>query len=119
MKQITKIAIFGREVRSGYLGQFALLLDALSSGKVSFVWYAPFYEQLLGKGLKLPYGEVFTSSEDLPEDVNLFLSLGGDGTFLSSVTYVRDRGIPVPASFADWFSTTRRLGANLLWMMIC
>ena len=44
-------------------------------------------------GLKLPYGEVFTSSEDLPEDVNLFLSLGGDGNFLSSVTYVRDRGI--------------------------
>lgn len=31
----------------------------------------------------------------LPEDVDIFLSLGGDGTFLNSLTMVRDSGIPV------------------------
>jgi len=41
------------------------------------------------------YGEDFTSWKDLPEDTDLFLSLGGDGTFLQSLTFVRDRGIPV------------------------
>ena len=41
------------------------------------------------------YGEDFFSHEDLPDDTGLFLSLGGDGTFLQSLTFVRDRGIPV------------------------
>ena len=41
------------------------------------------------------YGEDFFSWEDLPADTGLFLSLGGDGTFLQSLTFVRDRGIPV------------------------
>ena len=41
------------------------------------------------------YGEDFFSHEDLPSDTGLFLSLGGDGTFLQSLTFVRDRGIPV------------------------
>lgn len=31
----------------------------------------------------------------VPEDVDIFLSLGGDGTFLNSLTMVRDSGIPV------------------------
>ena len=41
------------------------------------------------------YREDFSSHEDLPDDTDLFLSLGGDGTFLQSLTFVRDRGIPV------------------------
>lgn len=41
------------------------------------------------------YGVDFTSWEDLPADTDLFLSLGGDGTFLQSLTFVRDCGIPV------------------------
>ena len=41
------------------------------------------------------YREDFSSYEDLPDDTDLFLSLGGDGTFLQSLTFVRDRGIPV------------------------
>ena len=119
MKRSTKIAILGREVRSGYLDQFTLLLEALSSRKVMFVWYAPFLEQLSQRGLKLPHGEIFTSSEDLPQDVTLFLSLGGDGTFLSSVTYVRDRGIPVAGiNFGRLgFLTTAKVGGEPpLWI---
>ena len=41
------------------------------------------------------YREDFSSGDDLPADTELFLSLGGDGTFLESLTFVRDRGIPV------------------------
>ena len=51
---------------------------------------------LRAKGAALyVYGENFASWEDLPSDTELFLSLGGDGTFLRSLTFVRDRGIPV------------------------
>jgi len=41
------------------------------------------------------YQEDFSSADDLPADTDLFLSLGGDGTFLQALTFVRDRGIPV------------------------
>ena len=52
--------------------------------------------QLREKGATLVcYQEDFSSAEDLPSDTDLFLSLGGDGTFLQSLTFVRDRGIPV------------------------
>lgn len=119
MKQSIKIAILGREVRSGYRTRLALLLDELSSRRVSFVWYAPFLAQLSKEGLKIPSGEIFTSSDDLPDDVSLFLSLGGDGTFLSSITYVKDRGIPVAGiNFGRLgFLTTAKVGEEpLLWI---
>lgn len=35
------------------------------------------------------------SSAGIPDGVDIFLSLGGDGTFLNSLTMVRDSGIPV------------------------
>ncbi|NMB37345.1 MAG: NAD(+) kinase [Bacteroidales bacterium] len=119
MEQSIKIAILGREVRSGYRTRLTLLLDELSSRRVSFVWYAPFLEQLSKEGLRTPPGEIFTSSEDLPDDVSLFLSLGGDGTFLSSITYVRDRGIPVAGiNFGRLgFLTTAKVGKEPpLWI---
>lgn len=53
-------------------------------------------KRLREKGATLVcFGDGFSSWEDLPDDTELFLSLGGDGTFLQSLTFVRDRGIPV------------------------
>ena len=53
-------------------------------------------KRLREKGATLAcFGDDFSSWEDLPGDTELFLSLGGDGTFLQSLTFVRDRGIPV------------------------
>ena len=64
------------------------------------------------------YGEDFTSSEDLPADTDLFLSLGGDGTFLQSLTFVRDRGIPVAGiNFGHLgFLTTARAADGDAWI---
>ena len=64
------------------------------------------------------YGEDFFSWEDLPADTGLFLSLGGDGTFLQSLTFVRDRGIPVAGiNFGRLgFLTTARADEAATWM---
>ena len=43
----------------------------------------------------LPQGELFEGHNDLPEHIDMFLTLGGDGTFLESLTIVRDRQIPI------------------------
>lgn len=70
-----------------------------------------------GAGLAC-YGEDFTSWEDLPADTDLFLSLGGDGTFLQALTFVRDRGIPVAGiNFGRLgFLTTARADEGDAWI---
>lgn len=74
-----KIAIYFRELDKWQLPSLELLERELVAG---------------GAGLCI-YGRDFTCREDLPSDVDLFLSLGGDGTFLQALTYVGDRQIPV------------------------
>ena len=68
--------------------------------------------------LLLCYGEDFFSGEDLPSDTDIFLSLGGDGTFLHSLTFVRDRGIPVAGiNFGHLgFLTTARADESETWI---
>jgi NAD+ kinase len=43
---------------------------------------------------KIEY-QVFESPEELAKSVELFISIGGDGTFLESVRYVRDTNVPI------------------------
>src|SRR5947199_6714958 len=38
---------------------------------------------------------VFSDSNDLTEAIDFLISLGGDGTLLDTVCYVRDKNIPV------------------------
>lgn len=37
----------------------------------------------------------FYENSDLPEDTNFMVSVGGDGTFLETVSFVKDSGIPI------------------------
>ena len=47
------------------------------------------------KGLNSDSTKTFSSHKHLKEGVDLMISVGGDGTFLKSVDYVRDSEIPV------------------------
>jgi Predicted sugar kinase len=90
------VAILSRSVTSANAAGMQSLLDALESRKVKLCYHEKFFNSISRiPGVRLPEGVVFTSSEDLPEGISLFLSLGGDGTFLSSLTFVRERQIPV------------------------
>lgn len=42
-----------------------------------------------------PTTQVFSHHEQLTEDIDFIISLGGDGTMLDTVTLVRDKSIPV------------------------
>ena len=51
------------------------------------VYYKDFYYKMVEKyRLNIPEGELFSGSEDLGEKIDIFLCLGGDGTFLESLT---------------------------------
>lgn len=54
-----------------------------------------FKKQILGKnGFPLVLDE-FSSFSDFKSGIDLAISIGGDGTFLKTVSYVRDSGVPV------------------------
>lgn len=115
-----KLALFGRKMEGCNLKKVALLIGRLSEKKgVELCYGRSFYNQLKNSVKSLPKGSFFTTSEDLPADVELFLSLGGDGTFLESLTLVRNRNIPIAGiNFGRLgFLTTARVdGADDGWI---
>ena len=92
-----KVAIFGRTIYDSSLERLLDLLGIIEKSDAEPVFYGPFYSYLQQKcpGLCMEEASFFSSSEDLPQDTGLLLSLGGDGTFLSSVPLVRGKKIPV------------------------
>lgn len=96
-----KVAVTSRKAILQWKPRLRILLEAISRSGVEVCWYAPLLEALEtlfpgdGEAHILPSGGIFTCQEDLPDDVDLLVALGGDGTFLSALTFVRDRGIPV------------------------
>lgn len=90
-----QVAIYGRKITKLTLPAFNEILETLSS----FGWRV-ILEEDLSKSLKLKgfnsdSTKTFSSHKHLKEGVDLMISVGGDGTFLKSVDYVRDSEIPV------------------------
>ncbi len=91
-----KIAIFAREINEKWRKRLSGVLKAFSSRGVDLVYYRPFYLRMCDYDyMEIPDGEMFNGEHDLPADIAVFLCFGGDGTFLESLTIVKDKGIPV------------------------
>lgn len=114
-----KLALFGRKTDISNLKKLNHLINVLKeSTGVELCFYAPFYEALKENGLVVENASLFNSHQDLPLDINLFLSLGGDGTFLESLTFIRDRQIPVAGINAGrlGFLTTAQIDGDNSWI---
>ncbi|MEL4456121.1 NAD kinase [Lutimonas vermicola] len=89
-----KVGIFGQsnnEVTIKYIQQ---LVELCVQHEVSIVFEKNFsqsFDQLI-KGKK---PETFSGYNDLDKDLDFFFSVGGDGTFLRTITFIRDLEIPV------------------------
>jgi NAD+ kinase len=91
-----KAALFGKRVDKTSVGRLLLFINNLKEYRhMEFCYHKPFYELIHELGGALPHGELFEGHQDLPEQIDIFLTLGGDGTFLESLTIVRDREIPI------------------------
>jgi NAD+ kinase len=90
-----KVGIFGQsnnDITIKYAGQ---LVELCSEHGVSIVFEENFYksfgQQLTGENVVT----TFSGYDDLDRDLDFFFSVGGDGTFLRSITFIRDLEIPV------------------------
>lgn len=90
-----KIAIYGRPTPDNISEHIQILFNKLEASKLEVFVYEPFY-QFVTKSLTLSGSvKTFKTNADLKNGIDYMLSLGGDGTFLETLIYVRDSGIPI------------------------
>ncbi len=90
-----KIAIYARNTNDNVSEHIQLLFNKLNEYKVEILIYQPFYSFIKTKLDIVGDIKTFSTYNDLLDKVDFLLSLGGDGTILETVTFVRDSGIPV------------------------
>ena len=90
-----RIAIYSRGFEPNLHQGIKLLLDELAAYNIEPVIFQDFFNQFYCSIKIEGKYSTFNCADDLDEDVDCIISLGGDGTLLDTVTFVRDKGIPV------------------------
>lgn len=90
-----KIAIYGRNTSDNISQHIQLLFHKLNGYKTELFIYEPFYKYIKQKLDIAGNIKTFSTHLDLNGNVDYLLSIGGDGTILETLTFVRNSGIPV------------------------
>jgi NAD+ kinase len=91
-----KIAIYGKSFNEDFDESIRLLFTKLSVQKVDTYFYAKFAEYLQNeKGIDPKASGIFDSYLSLDKEMDCMLSIGGDGTFLETVSIIGDKNIPI------------------------
>ncbi|NBP75120.1 MAG: NAD(+) kinase [Crocinitomicaceae bacterium] len=90
-----RVAIYGRKVSKHSAEYFTEMLKYLED----FGWEAVLEEDLKALlvskiGISEKY-QTFKSHLDFKSGIDLTISMGGDGTFLKTVSYIQDSGVPI------------------------
>lgn len=89
------VALYSRGFVQEDLEDIQLLLDELGRQEITPVVYEPFFKEIR-QHIRFPAEtDTFSKAEDLDGRIEFLVSLGGDGTLLDTVAYVRDKNIPV------------------------
>ena len=90
-----KIAIYGQSVDKISKNIFLEILNISKSQNLE-LFVEEKYNSVLLKKLKTNHNhKVFSSYNDLNKSIDMMITIGGDGTLLRSITYIRDLGIPI------------------------
>lgn len=90
-----KVAIFGQSYSVNAEKEISMLLSALEKHKVVVFFEEHFYSVLNQKKYLTKKYATFNNFQELNSSFDLFFSLGGDGTILRAISYIRDLNIPI------------------------
>jgi NAD+ kinase len=90
-----KIALFGKTVSEENIRFIKQIFEQLENHRINLVIYEPFFNQLAGLLNLNSSLQTFNEHDGIKKDVDFLFSIGGDGTFLDTITFVKDSGIPV------------------------
>ncbi len=72
------------------------LFEELERNHIRAIVYLPFYELIKQEcGIQVEADAFYENQHDLPNDIDFMISLGGDGSFLETVSIVGNREIPI------------------------
>jgi NAD+ kinase len=90
-----KAAIYSRVMEEEQQKEVQVFFDELAKQNIEPVIWQHFYEQIKDR-VNLPQDtKTFSLSEQLSDEVEFIISLGGDGTLLDTVTLVTDKNISI------------------------
>ena len=90
-----KVAIYSRVLESTQQKDVQLFFDELDKEQIIPVLFSPYLKEI-DRYISLPASTLtFTNTDDLTDDIDFLISLGGDGTLLDTVTLIRNKRIPV------------------------
>jgi NAD+ kinase len=90
------VAIYSRGIEPDQQSQLYTLLQELQQHQIQTVVYKDLAEK--HPEVFSPYDaatQIFSGHNDLNENIDCIISLGGDGTILDSATLVKDKAIPI------------------------
>ncbi|MBP3943908.1 NAD kinase [Sphingobacteriaceae bacterium WQ 2009] len=90
-----RIAVYGRDFSPAVIPHVQHLFKLLEDRGIDIWVYDPFYAFLKNQFLCPTNLCTYSKHEDLPKDIDIMLSLGGDGTMLSAVSIIKNSGIPI------------------------
>jgi len=90
-----KIGLFGKSLSIEGIAYLQQLIDKLNNVNCKFRFYKPYLDKIKEK-ISI-HGDVttFNTYQELKGNTDILFSIGGDGTLLDSVAFVRDSGIPI------------------------
>jgi len=90
-----KVAVYGKQFQPEVAPFVHELFVELEKANMEVLVYEPFYN-FLSQQIKLNlFLGTYNSYEELKENIDLFISVGGDGTILDATTLIRDTKIPI------------------------
>jgi len=89
------IAIYGRKVNKLNIPHYKEIIETIKALGWNPIIEKELKTQLISKMDLSPSIDEFVSHTDFHKGIDLTISIGGDGTFIKTVGYIRDSGVPI------------------------
>ncbi len=90
-----KIAVFGQYYQNNTAEIVTKVIDFLSAKKSTIYFEATFLSIIQEKNIITKNYSSYSNYEELSSDIDVLISIGGDGTILKAATFIRDKNIPI------------------------
>ncbi len=90
-----KVGIYGQYYKGEAISYIEILLKTLALKDIEVVIEENFYDLIKVNNFPEKEYQTFSDYSDLDSSFEVMLTVGGDGTFLRAVTFVRDLNIPI------------------------
>jgi len=90
-----RVAVYGKQFQKEVAPFVQELFQELEKANMEVLVYEPFYNFLSQQMSMNLFLGTYNTYEELKVDIDLFISVGGDGTILDATTLIRDTGIPI------------------------